>query len=100
MNAKEAKEIISKIVSKIKKDPGIKAYSRGEAIVIACATGYLAALEGPEVSALVKALEAIKNREQYSCDCVGGDDGECSCDFSFTQFVAEQALKEFKGEQK
>lgn len=38
---------------------------------------------------LAEALKKISEHEQYSCDCVGG---ECSCDFRFMQFTAEEAL--------
>ena len=42
-----------------------------------------------------EALKKIMGRKQYSCECVGE---ECSCDFYFMQFIAEEALFEGTGE--
>lgn len=84
MNQREAEEIVSqfKDAQYILKDvhPNAKAYFLGE--------GYLECMAHAQT--LVQALSQIRDREEYSCECVGDP---CSCDFSFMQWTAEQALK-------
>lgn len=76
MNQREAEEIIK---------------PRGFPVMVSeryKAIGYIECMT--QVEPLVQALNQIKDREEYSCECVGDP---CSCDFSFMQWTAEQALK-------
>lgn len=46
-----------------------------------------------------EALKNIRDREEYSCECVGDP---CSCDFRYMHYEAEEVLAKYeeKGEEK
>ncbi len=73
MNAKEAKEIFIKGNGfKLEKDSTVTIHrmvelSMDTAINFGMAKGYIAALEGPEVKALVEAFKNLMANENYGC---------------------------------
>lgn len=86
MNAKEARKRAKRSITE---------YGTFEA------RGYLAALEGPEVSALVKALEEIvQQRMPNLSDDLIERSMQLSGLWASLKMIAHDALAEFKGEQK
>lgn len=83
MTEKEAREILD-----------VKNINKFTVAQIGKAIGYTDRLSQEKriFGPLVEALEKIKLREQYSCECIGE---ECSCDFSYMKYIADNSLETF-----